>query len=147
MPVSSQQGLRNITGAICYRLSLLQALLHQPLFVHWIQDYHRPDHCKCTYHLATFSIAYTLEVFRMTRRSVLRAVCDCLPWSIGEIPGTLPGSRRYSGGWMSFLRRWAGLLTVHPAMPIQTSRPPGFSGSCNAKYHQRKLQFSLHLNR
>jgi hypothetical protein len=83
----------------------------------------------------------------MTRRSVSRAVCDALPWSIGEMPGTLPDSQRCSGGWMSFLRRWAGLLTVHPAMPIQTSRPPGFSGSCNAKCHQRKVQFSLHLSR
>ena len=45
MSVSAQGGLDNFTGAICYRLSLLQVLLHLPKFVHLLQDFHRPEDC------------------------------------------------------------------------------------------------------
>jgi hypothetical protein len=45
MPASSQKGLVNVTGVICYRLSLLQALLHLPRFVNWLQDQHTAAQC------------------------------------------------------------------------------------------------------
>ncbi|KAG0648076.1 Ubiquitin-specific-processing protease 8 [Hyphodiscus hymeniophilus] len=45
MPTIAQKGMENFTGAICYRLSLLQALIHQTLFVHFLLDLHRPEHC------------------------------------------------------------------------------------------------------
>ncbi|RFU32698.1 hypothetical protein B7463_g3648, partial [Scytalidium lignicola] len=42
---SAQRGLANFTGVLCYRHSLFQALLHQPKFVNWLEEYHRPEHC------------------------------------------------------------------------------------------------------
>jgi hypothetical protein len=45
MPAIAQKGMSNFTGAICYRLSLLQVLLHQTPFVHWILEYHRSENC------------------------------------------------------------------------------------------------------
>ena len=45
MPASAQQGMPNLTGALCYRLSLFQSLLHQPRFVNWIIDSHQPEDC------------------------------------------------------------------------------------------------------
>jgi uncharacterized UBP type Zn finger protein len=45
MPSNAQQGMPNFTGNLCYRVSLLQGLLHQPLFVSWIQKYHRKELC------------------------------------------------------------------------------------------------------
>lgn len=43
---SAQRGLDNLTGVLCYRHSLFQALLHQPKFVNWLEEYHRPELCK-----------------------------------------------------------------------------------------------------
>lgn len=40
------RGLQNLTGALCYRHSLFQGLLHTPKFVHWLVDYHKPKDCK-----------------------------------------------------------------------------------------------------
>ncbi|KAL5325928.1 hypothetical protein ACEPPN_007063 [Leptodophora sp. 'Broadleaf-Isolate-01'] len=45
MPVQSQKGMRNHTGAVCYRLSCLQALFHIPVFVNWVMDTLRPADC------------------------------------------------------------------------------------------------------
>ncbi|CAG8953849.1 hypothetical protein HYFRA_00006742 [Hymenoscyphus fraxineus] len=45
MPAAAQDGLKNFTGAICYRISLVQALVHIPQFVNWLHDYHTPDNC------------------------------------------------------------------------------------------------------
>ena len=45
MPSGAQQGMPNLTGILCYRLSLLQCLLHQPQFVNWIQNFHREEFC------------------------------------------------------------------------------------------------------
>jgi uncharacterized UBP type Zn finger protein len=45
MPSSAQQGMTNLTGNLCYRLALLQSLLHQPQFVNWIQNYHSEEFC------------------------------------------------------------------------------------------------------
>lgn len=45
MPPKSQLGLPNLTGALCYRSSLMQCLLHLPLFVNWLMDYVLPSHC------------------------------------------------------------------------------------------------------
>ncbi|KAH8820518.1 hypothetical protein F5884DRAFT_866335 [Xylogone sp. PMI_703] len=42
---SAQRGLANLTGVLCYRHSLFQALLHQPKFVNWLDEYHRPEQC------------------------------------------------------------------------------------------------------
>ena len=43
------KGFQNFTGALCYRHSLFQALLHTPKFVHWLRDYHKPEDCKLVY--------------------------------------------------------------------------------------------------
>lgn len=48
MPASAQQGMRNLTGVLCYRSALLQSLLHQPQFCAWLNDYHEPQHCIWT---------------------------------------------------------------------------------------------------
>ncbi|KAG4428141.1 hypothetical protein IFR05_016374 [Cadophora sp. M221] len=63
MPVQSQKGMNNHTGAVCYRLSCLQALLHIPVFVNWVMDTLKPADCLsdtkadcvscCLYELAT----------------------------------------------------------------------------------------------
>ncbi|CZT42267.1 uncharacterized protein RSE6_02126 [Rhynchosporium secalis] len=63
MPVASQQGFENITGAICYRNSAVQALFHIPGFVNWVMDHLQPEKCSaanknlcvscCLYSLAT----------------------------------------------------------------------------------------------
>lgn len=49
----SGRGLPNLTGALCYRHSLFQALFHIPQFVHWLRDTH--DHksgdCELESHL------------------------------------------------------------------------------------------------
>lgn len=45
MKLSFQKGLPNLTGALCYRISLFQALLHQPMFVNWLLDSHQPQDC------------------------------------------------------------------------------------------------------
>ncbi|KUJ08453.1 cysteine proteinase [Mollisia scopiformis] len=45
MPASAQQGMRNLTGVLCYRSALLQSLLHQPQFCLWLTSYHEPQHC------------------------------------------------------------------------------------------------------
>ena len=59
MKASSQQGMFN-PGVLCYRNSLLQALLHQPKFVHWIVRSHQPDDCECLSlafcHLASYNL-------------------------------------------------------------------------------------------
>lgn len=38
--------MRNFTWALCYRHSLLQALLHLPQFCQWLLKHHRPEDCK-----------------------------------------------------------------------------------------------------
>ncbi|KAH6670115.1 hypothetical protein B0J14DRAFT_657203 [Halenospora varia] len=45
MPPASQRGMPNITGVLCYRIALLQALLHIPLLVNWLLDFVLPEHC------------------------------------------------------------------------------------------------------
>ncbi|KAL2066404.1 hypothetical protein VTL71DRAFT_2475 [Oculimacula yallundae] len=45
MPVASQQGFENITGAICYRNAAVQALFHIPGFVNWVMDHLQPEKC------------------------------------------------------------------------------------------------------
>jgi len=42
----NQLGLPNLTGALCYRHSLLQALIHTPKFVRWLNEHHKPQQCK-----------------------------------------------------------------------------------------------------
>src|ERR1700709_1039233 len=44
MPISSQKGMDN-PGTLCYRISLFQALFHQPQFVNWLLQYHQPQDC------------------------------------------------------------------------------------------------------
>jgi hypothetical protein len=44
MPTSAQKGISN-PGPLCYRISLLQTLLHQPKFVNWLLESHRPKDC------------------------------------------------------------------------------------------------------
>jgi len=46
MPLTAQRGMINHTTNLCYRLSLLQALLHLPIFVNWVLDYLHPENCK-----------------------------------------------------------------------------------------------------
>lgn len=45
MPAAVQCGLPNLTGALCYRIALVQALFHIPQVVNCLWDYHLPDHC------------------------------------------------------------------------------------------------------
>ncbi|KAF4627485.1 hypothetical protein G7Y89_g10670 [Cudoniella acicularis] len=45
MPAASQRGMPNFTGVLCYRIALLQALLHLPLLVNWLLDFVLPEHC------------------------------------------------------------------------------------------------------
>jgi len=45
MPITGQKGMANFTGALCYRHSLLQVLLHLPKFVNWLVAYHRQENC------------------------------------------------------------------------------------------------------
>lgn len=45
MSASAQQGMRNLTGVLCYRSALLQSLFHQPQFCLWLTKYHEPQHC------------------------------------------------------------------------------------------------------
>lgn len=40
-----QPGFKNFTGALCYRHSLLQALLHTPKFVNWLFASHKFEDC------------------------------------------------------------------------------------------------------
>ncbi|KAI9048108.1 hypothetical protein LZ554_007904 [Drepanopeziza brunnea f. sp. 'monogermtubi'] len=44
MPASAQRGMTN-PGVLCYRLSLLQSLLHLPGFVNWVMDFLGPEQC------------------------------------------------------------------------------------------------------
>lgn len=46
MPNSAQQGMKNLTGTLCYRHSLFQALLHCPKVAHWLRSFHPPQTCK-----------------------------------------------------------------------------------------------------
>jgi len=45
MPQRSQQGLENFMGFLCYRHSLLQAILHLPKLVNFLILYHQPSNC------------------------------------------------------------------------------------------------------
>ncbi|KAG9235006.1 hypothetical protein BJ875DRAFT_440733 [Amylocarpus encephaloides] len=45
MPVEQQRGFDNFTGVLCYRISLFQALLHVPLLVTLLWQYHLPSAC------------------------------------------------------------------------------------------------------
>ncbi|KAL3427571.1 ubiquitin carboxyl-terminal hydrolase [Phlyctema vagabunda] len=45
MPPSARKGLANLTGALCYRSSLIQVLLHQPKLVSWLEKFHQPHQC------------------------------------------------------------------------------------------------------
>ncbi|KAK2624355.1 hypothetical protein QTJ16_006305 [Diplocarpon rosae] len=57
MPAFSQQGMCNHTGAICYRLSLLQSLLHIPVFVNWVMDSLAHVDCLADHRLECLSCA------------------------------------------------------------------------------------------
>lgn len=46
MPVNAQKGMRNLTGSLCYRNSLLQAIIHSPKVAHWLRTFHRPEQCE-----------------------------------------------------------------------------------------------------
>ena len=43
MPV--QKGMANLTGSLCYRHSLFQALMHMPKFVNWLLLNHDTEKC------------------------------------------------------------------------------------------------------
>lgn len=45
MPSSSRKGMANITGVLCYRNSLLQAILHSPKLINWLLLNHHADDC------------------------------------------------------------------------------------------------------
>lgn len=45
MPAAAQSGLPNLTGALCYRIALVQALCHIPQVVNCLWDYHLPELC------------------------------------------------------------------------------------------------------
>ncbi|PMD56484.1 cysteine proteinase [Hyaloscypha bicolor E] len=45
MPSSAQQGMKNLTGVLCYRHSLFQAILHCPQVAHWLRTYHSEESC------------------------------------------------------------------------------------------------------
>ncbi|PMD26537.1 cysteine proteinase [Hyaloscypha hepaticicola] len=64
MPNAAQQGMKNLTGTLCYRHSLFQALLHCPKIAHWLRSFHPPQ--TCFVDKATHCIACQL-------RSVIKA--------------------------------------------------------------------------
>jgi hypothetical protein len=72
MPSASQQGMPNLTGYLCFRISLFQCLVHQPQFVNFIQKFHPPQHCvsddagKC---VSCLMRQMTLEYWRGARSS------------------------------------------------------------------------------
>jgi uncharacterized UBP type Zn finger protein len=37
--------MQNLTGALCYRHSLFQALVHSPIFANWLLKNHQPSDC------------------------------------------------------------------------------------------------------
>lgn len=43
--ISRQKGLRNLTGVLCYRHSLFQALIHSPVIVNWLATHVRGMSC------------------------------------------------------------------------------------------------------
>lgn len=45
MPCKARRGLSNLTGVLCYRNSLFQALLHSPKFSNWFAKYHKTEDC------------------------------------------------------------------------------------------------------
>lgn len=45
MQTPSQKGMRNFKGFLCYRSSLLQALLHSPKIANWFLEHHQPHSC------------------------------------------------------------------------------------------------------
>ncbi|KAE9372167.1 cysteine proteinase [Stipitochalara longipes BDJ] len=45
MPSSAQKGMPNLTGVLCYRHSLFQALIHCPQVAHWLRTYHSQEAC------------------------------------------------------------------------------------------------------
>ncbi|TAQ85144.1 hypothetical protein B7494_g6534 [Chlorociboria aeruginascens] len=57
MPTSNQSGMTNLTGVLCYRHSLLQALLHLPMLVNWIINHLRPHLCCADSHQVCVSCA------------------------------------------------------------------------------------------
>jgi hypothetical protein len=62
----------NLNGSMCYRLSLLQSLLHQPQFVNWVQNYHREEFCVADDKAACVSCSIrrlTLEYWSDARSS------------------------------------------------------------------------------
>lgn len=98
MPASAQKGMLNLTGAICYRLSLLQAFLHQPEFVHFVQDSHAPEKCvsdsrehcaTCVLRLLTLEYWGGSQDFSGTSK-VLREM-DTLFTTLGWAPDSASG--------------------------------------------------------
>ncbi|KAG9244592.1 hypothetical protein BJ878DRAFT_60549 [Calycina marina] len=45
LKAAAQKGMQNITGALCYRNSLLQAIFHQPKIVRWLVQTHKLESC------------------------------------------------------------------------------------------------------
>ncbi|PMD38982.1 cysteine proteinase [Hyaloscypha variabilis F] len=45
MRSSAQKGMPNLTGVLCYRHSLFQALIHCPQVAHWLRNYHPQEAC------------------------------------------------------------------------------------------------------
>ena len=49
-PLVMLQGVRSFglfnTGVTCYRNAALQVLMHLPIFMNWLEDYHHPDDCE-----------------------------------------------------------------------------------------------------
>lgn len=46
--ILKQPGFKNLTGALCYRNSLLQSLLHIPKFINWLRKSHKRGECELT---------------------------------------------------------------------------------------------------
>lgn len=46
MKAASQRGMPN-PGPLCYQISLLQALFHQPKLVNFLTEFHTAENCVC----------------------------------------------------------------------------------------------------
>lgn len=123
MPSSLQRGMTNHTGAVCYRLSLIQSLLHLPVFVNWVLDQVLSATCVADNHEACVSCclhqlvkqywagASTLKNLQILNVLLKQSKCTIQNYDSIKLDLTV------------FLFQKAGLQTYRAATLIRTSKP------------------------